>query len=38
VALARNLGFAPRELNQVEGLIQANQQKRLEAWNEHFGS
>lgn len=38
VALARNLGFTPRELKQLETLIQENRQQLFEAWNEHFGS
>lgn len=35
LALCRNNGFAPHELNQVRQLIQTNLYGILEAWNEH---
>jgi hypothetical protein len=38
VALARNLGFSPRELKQLEALVQQHQLALVEAWDEHFGS
>ena len=38
VALARNLGFSPRELRSIEQMIQEHQQELLEAWNGRFGS
>ncbi|HSC89426.1 MAG TPA: DUF4160 domain-containing protein [Polyangiaceae bacterium] len=38
VELARNLGFSPRELRQLESLVQTHRRNLLEAWNEHFGS
>jgi hypothetical protein len=37
VALARNFGFAARELNTIESTVQANQQLLLEAWRGYFG-
>jgi hypothetical protein len=38
VALARNLGFSPRELRAVERLVLENQDTFLKAWNEYFGT
>jgi hypothetical protein len=38
VALARNLGFSPRELRVVERLVLENQDAFLKAWNEYFGA
>jgi hypothetical protein len=38
MAVARNLGFSPRELSQVEAMIEQHQEALLEAWNEYFGS
>ena len=38
VALARNLGFNPRELRAVERLVLENQDTFLRAWNEYFGT
>ena len=37
VSLARNLGFAARELRQIELLIREHQTDLLEAWNGYFG-
>lgn len=37
VSLARNFGFSPRELRQIEGLIRQHQTELLEAWNGYFG-
>ena len=37
VALARNFGFAARELNALESLVQANRDLLLEAWYGYFG-
>ncbi len=37
VSLARNRGFGARELRQLEGIVQENRQRLLEAWNEYFG-
>ena len=36
VALARNLGFSPRELRRIEGLIADHQQELSEAWSGYF--
>ncbi|PKB73714.1 MAG: hypothetical protein BZY75_00485 [SAR202 cluster bacterium Io17-Chloro-G7] len=36
VALARNLGFDPRELRRIERLIIEHQQHLLEVWDEYF--
>ncbi len=38
VVLAKNHGFADHELNRVERLIRAQQQRLLEAWNDYFGA
>ena len=37
VALARNFGFSAREINTIESIVEANQDRLLEAWNGHFG-
>lgn len=36
VSLARNLGFAPRELRVVERLVSENRDVLLKRWNEYF--
>ena len=36
VALARNLGFSPKELRSIEALTIKHSQEILEAWNEYF--
>ena len=36
IALARNLGFGPKELRSIERLISEHQQELLEAWNVYF--
>ncbi len=38
VALARNIGFSPKELRRLEKLVQENQKTLLEAWYGYFGS
>ena len=38
VALARNLGFRPRELAELERIVQDNREAFREAWREYFGS
>jgi len=38
VHLARNLGFNPRELNQLHNLVTENQATLLEAWHGYFGA
>ena len=37
VAVARNVGFAPHELNEVVRLVQQSSLTLLEAWREFFG-
>jgi hypothetical protein len=37
VALARNFGFAARELRAIYEIIIEHQQELLEAWHGHFG-
>lgn len=37
VALARNLGFSPRELRIIENIIKENNEILSEAWNDYFG-
>jgi hypothetical protein len=35
IALCKNNGFSPQELNTIREMIQKNQKKILEAWDEH---
>ncbi|MBL8860045.1 MAG: DUF4160 domain-containing protein [Planctomycetes bacterium] len=37
VALARNLGFRPKELGRIEGLVNEHEGEFLEAWHAYFG-
>jgi hypothetical protein len=37
VALSKNYGFSPRELNAIREIISSNRNTFLEAWNEHCG-
>ena len=37
VALARNYGFAPRELNRIRKLIQTHHSEIQDAWRQHCG-
>jgi len=37
VAIARNVGFAPRELAEVVRLVQQSRSALMEAWREFFG-
>jgi hypothetical protein len=37
VALARNDGFRPHQLNRIRAMIAAEQDRLLEAWHEHCG-
>jgi hypothetical protein len=37
VALARNLGYAARELREIETLVSQYRQMLLEAWDDFFG-
>ena len=36
VSLARNIGFRPREINDILKLIEENRTAFLEAWHEYF--
>jgi hypothetical protein len=38
VALARNLGFAARELRDIEALVNDHQAELMEAWHDFFGT
>ncbi len=38
IRLARNLGFSPRELRQVQAMVMKHQLKLLEAWHGYFGT
>ncbi len=37
VVLAKNQGFAPKELNRIREMILMNRDKITEAWDEHCG-
>jgi hypothetical protein len=37
VALSKNYGFSPKELNVIRQIISSNRNTFLEAWNEHCG-
>lgn len=37
LALARNIGFNPKELREIRVMIENNQRDFLEAWHGHFG-
>jgi hypothetical protein len=38
VALARNLGFSPSEINRVQRLVSKHEAELLEAWDEFHGA
>jgi hypothetical protein len=38
VALADNLGFAKKELNELHGMVSQHQKHLLDQWNEYFGA
>ncbi|WP_442948018.1 DUF4160 domain-containing protein [Nostoc sp.] len=38
ISLSSSIGFSPKELRKLEGLVQENQAKFLEAWDGYFGS
>jgi hypothetical protein len=38
VALARNMGFNPRELNSLHRIVRTQRKRLMEAWHGHFGS
>ncbi|MCP4358430.1 MAG: DUF4160 domain-containing protein [Chloroflexi bacterium] len=37
VALARNLGFSPKEMQKIARVLTKNEDELLEAWHERFG-
>ena len=37
IALCKNNGFTPKDLNTIRNIIQSNITNILEAWNEHCG-
>jgi hypothetical protein len=37
IALSKNSGFPPKELNAIRRIIEANLTQILEAWHEHCG-
>ena len=37
IALARNYGFSPRELNRIRKLIQEHHSEIQDAWRQHCG-
>jgi hypothetical protein len=37
VALARNLGFSAVEVARIQRMVESEQQKLLQSWNDHFG-
>jgi hypothetical protein len=36
VSLAQNLGLRPKELREVQEIVEQNQQRFVEAWNDYF--
>lgn len=38
VSLASNIGFSPKELRQLQSIVQDNQEILLEAWYGYFGN
>ena len=38
VKLASNIGFSPKELRKIQAIVEANQEKLLEAWHGYFGN
>lgn len=38
VSLARNIGFNPRELRQLQSIVKENQVQLLEAWHGYFSA
>ena len=38
ISLAKNRGFREHELNRIAGLVAENQQRLLEAWDDHFNA
>ncbi|MFC1744299.1 DUF4160 domain-containing protein [Candidatus Riflebacteria bacterium] len=38
VVLSRNIGFSPKELRKIQGIVIENREMFEEAWNGYFGS
>lgn len=38
VSLESNIGFSAKELRKLQSIVEKNQEKLLEAWDEYFGS
>ncbi len=38
IGLARNFGFPPKELRQIQKIIAEHEEALLEAWNGHLGA
>ena len=38
IALARNMGYKPRELTAILEIVRANREEMLEAWHGYFGT
>lgn len=38
ISMARNQGFPEHELNRIERLVIADQERFVEAWYDHFGA
>ncbi|MBI5038803.1 MAG: DUF4160 domain-containing protein [Nitrospirae bacterium] len=38
ISLARNFGFSPKELREIQSIILENQSKLLESWYGYFGT
>ena len=38
VTLAKNIGFGRRELQRVQRILEKNQRRLLEEWDEYFGT
>lgn len=38
ILLAKNVGFAPRELRRIQSLMEQNHSSLLEAWYGYFGA
>ena len=38
ISLARNFGFSPKELREIQSIILENQSKLLEAWYGYFST
>jgi Domain of unknown function (DUF4160) len=37
-SLAKNIGFSAKEMPKLQSIVEENQEKLLEVWNEYFSS